>query len=36
MEDVDQYVACASCSVFIFSNYLMISNIMVVLNLIMF
>ena len=36
MEDVDQDVACASFYVFIFSNYLMISDLMVVLNLIMF
>ena len=36
MEDMDQDIACASFSVFLFLIYLIISNLMVVLNLIMF
>ena len=36
MEDVDQDIACTNFSVFLFSNYLMMSDLMVVLNLIMF
>ena len=36
MEDVDQDIACTSFSVFVFSNYLMILDLMVVLNITMF
>ena len=36
MEDMDQDITCISFSVFFFSNYLIISDLMVVLNITMF
>ena len=36
MEDMDQDIACAIFSVFIFSYHLMISNLLAVLNITMF